>query len=643
MFKIFPATLSPDGQKVPIISGWQENATLDQNVIAQWQHTFGDKIKFWGVPCGTANNILVLDVDTKDVMKNGFNTLQAEGLVVPNTYSQDTPSGGRHYFFKYPNDGRKYSNRVGFKPGLDVRSEGGWVAWYGVNVNNAPIADAPEWLLTEILKEKKVETNAQTFGVAPEIAKGILDAALDSIRHAPPGQSNDTLNAKAFEVGRLVASGSFTREYVELELFKAAKDRGKPDYEAKATIKSGLDGGISNPLTVPFGEPNTSLVPAVPQNERWTPSYLTLHDLKNTSKLKKPQLFKDWSTEDIHITTADGGTGKTTLKLLEAICLALGERFLGFENVRKGKTLFITGEDTDKKLAAMLGAIMRQMGLFEEGLGNEEKVKTILESIVIKKDADLCLITKDRQGWLVPSVDAFNKVMQAVEDIKPDMIVFDPIASFWGSEAALNDMSKAVAKFMSKLQEASGACVEMINHMGKSSSQSKDMTQFAGRGGSALPSHARVSRVMRLVDENEFRELTGRDLSDNESAIMCQVNKFTDGSPLFNKPFLIVRNGYLFSRMTLNKQIEKKLEEQIPDTERVFRAIKDFRRENKFPSKQALTALFNGQLSKDRVTNAVNLLSITGYLGEFVKIIDNPDVVAGGKVLTIVDENGVEL
>ena len=112
--------------------------------------------------------------------------------------------------------------------------------------------------------------------------------------------------------------------------------------------------------------------------------------------LRKPQLFRNWSTQDFAITTADGGTGKTTLKLYEAVCLALGDRFLGFDCVNPGRTLFITGEDTDKKLAAMLGAILEQLGLFEDAPGNAEKVQTILNSIVIKKDSDLCLVAKDR-------------------------------------------------------------------------------------------------------------------------------------------------------------------------------------------------------------------------------------------------------
>lgn len=646
MFRVFPATLTPDGQKVPLIRGWQEQATNEPETIKLWQNLFRDKLKFFGVPCGPVNDILVLDVDIKS---NGPKTLQDEHLIIPPTLSQKTLSGGNHYIFKYPHDGREYGNKVGFKPGLDVRGKGGWVAWYGKDVDwSRPIVNPPTWLLQEVVKPPVTVPAGPSIKVVPEIAERLVQAALEAIREAPQGESNNTLNVEAFKLGQLVASGSITREYAEAALFRAAKERGKPDYEAKATITSGLNGGMSKPLVSPFGSqpPVASfpLPPAPAAPARYTPGFFTREDLLNTSKLKKPQLFENWSSEDISITTADGGTGKTTLKLYEAICLALGERFLGFNCVQPGKTLFITGEDTDKKLAAMLGQIVRQMGFFESPIHNE-KIQTILQSIVVKKDSDLCLIVKDRLGFIHPNGDALRKVLEAVEDIKPKMIVFDPISSFWGSESALNDMNRAVSKFMSELVEQSHACVEMINHMGKVSSSNKDMSQFAGRGGTGLPSNSRVSRVLRSVFEDEYLELTGENLSEKQSAMMCNVNKFSDGSPLYNKPFLILRDGFLFSRKNLSDVKAREAEKQLSDMERVFAFIKEARNLNKYPSEKVTIAHFmncGNPISEAKVKRALNLLVYQGHMGEMLKIIENPDQTQKERVYVITDSNGQE-
>lgn len=640
-FKIFPGTFTEDGRKVPIaeMKDWKTKASNDPSVIAEWQRLYGHKIKVWMIPTGSDNGILVLDIDVKD---GGYETIKK--YVTPSTLSQRTKSGGCHLIYRYPQDGKQYGNKVKFDNGLDVRATGGYIAFYGFD--STPIAEAPPWLLDVSLKndEPTAPVNPEDLvRISAPIVQQIVNEACENIRNAPQGESNNILNTESYKVGQLIPSNSISREEAFNMLYKAARERGKPEYEAKATINSGLDGGAKTPITNPFG--NMAPVLDIPEaktivKDRWTPNFFSKYDLTNMSKLRKPQLFKDWSTEDITLTTADGGTGKTTLKLNEAISLALGEDFLGFPCLGEGRTLFITGEDTFEKLGAMIGAILKQKGLMDGTPENEAKVRKVMNNVLVKKDSDLCLITKSKEGFIRPSTEALNKVMEAIEDLRPRLIVFDPISSFWGSEASLNDMSKAVTTFMSKIVEKTNACVEMINHVGKASSKDNDMTQFAGRGGSGLPSHSRVCRALRPVFDEEFNELTGMELGDR-SAILCNVNKFTDGSPLYNKPFLIVRDGYLFSRVTLVEQKVKEQQEKMTDSERVFTFIAEERSQGKYPNKHVVSAQLN--LSKDRVTRAISCLNYNGHMGEFIKEIDNPDIEAGGRVYIITDHQGKEI
>lgn len=632
-----------------MISDWLALASDDPAQHKLWQDEYRDRLSFWGVPCGPINDMLVLDIDVKG-KSNGFQTIKDLNLPIPATQSQLTPSGGKHYIFTYPKDGKDYKNRVNFLPGLDIRSRGGWIAWYG-SCGLLRI-DAPEWLLDEINKTKDKPTVDSQIKLAPEIAMGIFEKCIDTIRSAGEGERNHTLNTEAFKIGQLLTSSDITQEYANEEIKKAALEIGLDPGEIRATTKSGFSGGKSNPLTCPFSNDQpivTINIPDPPKNPeleaRWTPPYMTRDSLMNSSCLRKPQLFKNWSTEDIHITTADGGTGKTTLKLYEAVCLALGERFLGFDCVQQGKTLYITGEDTQAKLSAMVGAIMKQMGLFDGTPESNAKINIVLDSVVIKKDSDLCLIAKGKDSFLTPNSEAMTKLSQAIEDIKPKMIVFDPIASFWGSESALNDMNKAVAKFMQTLQEKSNACVEMLNHMGKVSSQSKDMSQFAGRGGTGLPSHSRVARVLRGVDAQEYKELTGEDLAEKESAMMCNVGKFSDGSPLTNEPFLIVRSGMLFGHKTIVPNKEREGKDVKNDIERVYEFIKNARLENKEPTKAVLIGYFKihaEPLSEARVKGAINLLVFQGFNGELVKQTVHPDETVKENVFIITDQDGVE-
>lgn len=645
--KIFPATIVIENgkpRKAPLIKQPEQNASDDPEQHKKWMVEWGDKIKLWGVPCGPDSGILALDVDVKNG-KNGFEKLKEFGPL-PQTQTQVTPSGGRHYLFEYPKDGEKYINSRELEQfGLDIRATGGWVGWYGLENPSIVKAPAPEWL-KKIAKGRQYDNTGESIRFLPEEAQRILGEALENVREAAPGEANNTLNDQAFRVGQLVIAGSYTEEQVKPLLIQAAMERGKSLYEATKTTESGLAAGMAKPQTCPFKEAPTLQIPIVNiKPTRWTPEPTKLYDLKCTHLLKKPQLFEDWSTEDIHLTTADGGTGKTTLKIYEAICLALGERFLGFRCLKPGgKTLFITGEDSEGKLRAMIGAVARNMGLMKEG--QEERLRTVLSSIYVKKDEDLCLVAKDSQHFLTPNLYALDLVKQAVDDIRPSMIVFDPISMFWGSEAAVNDMAKAVSKFMSKLQNYSGACVEMINHMGKQSSKGNDLSQFAGRGGTGLPSHARVVRVMRGLLADEYEEMTGEELEDSKTAMLCQVSKFSDGSPLLNKPFVVLREGFLFSRKELSDQKKKETEQKESDVSRIFNFIHGERAKGGYPSEQVIAGHFACEtisISKERVKRALALLVYRGHLGMKAKQIENPDIEAGGKVYILSDLNGKDI
>lgn len=630
MFKIFPATITSDKKKIPLIRDWYSLATDNQEQIVKWQQQFGSQLTLWGIPCGSANGIVALDIDIKHV--DGFKSIIDNNLSIPETMSQTTMSGGKHYVYKIP-EGLTVGNTAGtYGQGIDTRGERGWIAYYGFDA--VPMVLAPDWLLKP--KEKNNKEIHNNFKIEQKFAEEMLVEICYDVINAPPGESNDLLNRKSFQAAQdLISTGSLPHETVFNYLFQAAKQRGKTDHEARATINSGINAGIKVAPTIDCPFEPTPVSNMNVDKSRWTPGHTTIDEMMDETKLKKPQLFKDWSTEDIHITTADGGTGKTTIALNESICLALGQRFLGFECLQQGKTLFLIGEDDESKIKAIMGAIVRQMQL------TDEQKEIVAKNIFIKKDTDMCFITKDRLGFLHPNHSALEKILQAVEDIKPKRIVIDPIASFWGSESALNDMSKAVAKFAGILRDRSKAQVELINHMGKSSSQSKDVTQFAGRGGSALPSHSRVGRVLRPLDKNEYFESTGKTLENGEAPILCQVTKFSDGSPLINAPFVILRTGFLVDRVLITKEIEEEVDSRA-DIELVYEFLREARLTGRYVTKEMTVSMMRQNMSKDRTVDALNILQFKGFDNKKIEYVDNPDMTKS-KVIIFTDLNGQEI
>ena len=420
MYKIFPVEIGPDGRKKPILNDWATKSSNDPEIIKQWQEFYGKRIVGWGLPTGKINGIWALDIDCKDGV-SGYETLKSMGISeLPQTSWQQSPSGGMHLFFKADNPSVKYPTSVNRELKLDTRGDGGFVWYYSPNFN-IPIIDAPDWVWNITNKRPKDSTPAPVTGniiqLDPQIAMTTFNNSIEAILNAGQGERNHTLNTHAYVIGKLVANGAVSHQYAYEKLTEAALKIGLEKRETHITIMSGLGSGEQKPTTIDFGNPTPNIAlpeaPKITPRDRWTPKFGTAQMLTDWSKLKKPQLFKDWSTEDIHLTSAIGGVGKTTIKLFEAICLALGEPFLGFECLQAGRTLFIIGEDSEEKLYASLGWMCKQLGFMEAG--QEHKINAILNNIVIKRATDLCLVSQDpRTKNFIPNFDDLTKVKMAI-------------------------------------------------------------------------------------------------------------------------------------------------------------------------------------------------------------------------------------
>lgn len=618
MLKIFPAGITPDGEKVPLIP-WRDNASSDPQVIAEWQRKYGDQIKLWGLPMGEVNGMFALDIDVKDGV-SGFDSLKSIGVhELPVTAYQMTPSGGMHLFFKYDPAHNKNSVNVDLK--LDTRTDGGFV-WSYDPIFSIPLAQIPEWI-NKVKKVPKLNvTNNDAFKTPvkldPAISLESFNHSIEMILQAGAGERNNTLNTHAYVIGKLVGGGGIEKEFAYNQLMFAASRIGLSEREAYSTIMSGLSGGEQNPQTSMFGDIKPVIAIKIPevyqpvQRDRWTPKFGTVAQLMNKSKLKKPQLFQEWSTEDIHLTSAIGGVGKTTLKLFEAVCLALGEDFLGFKCNRKGRTLFIIGEDSEDKLYANLGEMLEQMGL-------QSQMEYILTQIVIKKASDICLVDSDpKTRGFTPSNEAWEKVKEAVDDLKPDQIIFDPIAMFWGAESGGNDMAMALAKFMNRLQEYSNASIDMITHIGKDSATKKDLSQFSGRGGTALANHSRVVRTYLKLNETEYNDQTGRSLGFGETAIYVMVSKFSDGSAILDKPFIILRSRMLFEKVEIIETKPETGEQSVAkEKEIIFKFLRTKSTEESPVTAKQLVDYFVLEDIKKANTNAIiSMLKMDGLIEE---------------------------
>lgn len=121
---VFP--LVPNGKNPATAHGFKDANTAPWFVSSSWDTRPGANIGL-----ATGGGLVVLDIDRKGG-KDGFAALERVGLSESklddlNTYSVDTPSGGRHYYFCTSEDVKSRSDVLGRGSGVDLRGVGGYV------------------------------------------------------------------------------------------------------------------------------------------------------------------------------------------------------------------------------------------------------------------------------------------------------------------------------------------------------------------------------------------------------------------------------------------------------------------------------------------------------------------------------------
>lgn len=260
---VFP--VKPGG-KTPATGHGFQDATQDSTQIASWWHT-SDVLNL-GVACG-ASGLVVVDVDNHDGAP-GLTTwaeLCQRLALDTRTPTATTPSGGVHiYFAAKGHDVRNSAGKLG--AGLDVRAQGGYVVappsvasgkpytWApGLSPDDVELLPLPDVLAVLLQKppqppqppQRQGKTPAPSGDVSSAYGEKALREEVARVRAAMPGTRNDTLNAAAYALGRLVSPGLLDAERVASELESAGLDAGLEPEEIAKSLKSGLAAGLSNP------------------------------------------------------------------------------------------------------------------------------------------------------------------------------------------------------------------------------------------------------------------------------------------------------------------------------------------------------------------------------------------------------------
>lgn len=152
-----------------------------------------------GLATGRPSGVFVVDVDGPEGEAALKGLQEAHGRL-PETLQSST-GRGRHIFFKSPSRG-KISNSAGkLGPKLDVRGDGGYVilppshhatgAQYRWVDKNAPLADAPAWLVEALSKQAESSSRPEEFLPADDLSARELSEAQSALNSLDPDMGYD--------------------------------------------------------------------------------------------------------------------------------------------------------------------------------------------------------------------------------------------------------------------------------------------------------------------------------------------------------------------------------------------------------------------------------------------------------------------
>ena len=228
--------------KGPLSEHGFKQATTDPATIAKWWEKTPSAMI--AVPTGKASGFWVLDIDDPETF------LANCAIDLPDTRQVKT-GRGVHFYWRFGDVEVRNSQKTQKNgqsvwpfpdlPGADVRGEGGYVivppslhpngARYEI-LNDTAIAEAPAELLRIVTKQWRC-TEQDVPPLPVEMKSSLWEARdtnyglsavageAESIRSAPDGAQEHTLNASALKIGSLVAGGELSIETARNQLIAA--------------------------------------------------------------------------------------------------------------------------------------------------------------------------------------------------------------------------------------------------------------------------------------------------------------------------------------------------------------------------------------------------------------------------------------
>ncbi|MDL2226237.1 AAA family ATPase [Deltaproteobacteria bacterium OttesenSCG-928-M10] len=309
-----------------------------------------------------------------------------------------------------------------------------------------------------------------------------------------------------------------------------------PKFEGYDLVDFFADGGTLRQLQDAVNDAPLFVPPkeAVPVKR---PMQVDLDDYDGRKCLGRGTMAYDWLLEDslrrgqLGLICGPPGCGKGTFALQLSAALAAGSEAFNFWNVAApAKVLFLSAEDDETIINNRLYFALHQLPE-----GQREEAASRIRAVPVQGRVAIC--TGDKGG----TVDTENlaDLDALVEAWKPDVVILDTLARFFGVDEIDNPAMTAACARLEEIISRHGCNMLLIHHSNKAGGDLVNekpkmeaaLTQTAIRGASALAGAVRWAFLMVPLSDGLADDIIGADAKGRPpgSYVAARVGKKNAG------------------------------------------------------------------------------------------------------------------
>jgi hypothetical protein len=455
------------------------------------------------IATGEVNGVVVIDIDPAKGGSESLAAVEGKHGALPETVEVETGGGGLHLYFRYPETVKVHS-RNGWRPGVDVKADGGYVIsppskhasggtyrWAeGRKPGEIEFAEIPPWLLA--LLPQKCEQPSELNHAIPSINghASLLQRAQAYVAKAAAtgkGNRNDTAFRLAGNVAALSGNGSRLSEGEILSVLSPWNLRNNPPL-AESELRQCVQSAMRNGQPRPTKEATRHVASRYEGNGEWSAppapiEQFTFGELRRAYPRLHPPvidgLIREGETCNVISTSK---VGKSWLGYGMLLSVITGRDWLGRFATSAGRVLLIDNELHRGTLANRIPAVAGEVGVAPADYEQHLHVWPLRGSL----------------RTLANLEDEFETIVAGTYKL----ILLDALYRFNIAGVSENDNAAMAAMYntLDRIAERTKAAIVLIHHATKGSQSEKRVTDV-GAGAGAQSRAADCHLILREHEE----------------------------------------------------------------------------------------------------------------------------------------------